>query len=143
MSKDTRGEVYAVIEKDWPVHETEIAKKLGLKTDKKNQKHSVARVHYHIRALKEQEKIMADCMDARCTLTGDSVILTDIVGFDMEIPTAICECSTFEQNGVKTPVSASATLGGNCNQDNCSAIWSTASDSYRGVLNTVHQCDDC
>jgi len=91
----------------------------------------------------EQEKIMANCMDARCTLTGDSVILTDIVGFDMEIPTAICECSTFEQNGVKTPVSASATLGGNCNQDNCSAIWSTASDSYRGVLNTVHQCDDC
>ena len=55
MSKETRAEVYKIVEKDWPVHETEIAKKLGLKTDKKNQKHSVARVHYHIRALKDQE----------------------------------------------------------------------------------------
>lgn len=58
MSKDTRSEVYATIEKDWPIHETEIAKRLGLKIDKKNQKQSVARVHYHIHALKEQEKII-------------------------------------------------------------------------------------
>ena len=91
----------------------------------------------------EQDKIMADCMDARCTLTGETVLLTDIAGFDMEIPTAVCECSTPEQSSVKTPIDVSATLGGNCNQDNCSAVWSSASDSYSGVLNSVPQWDDC
>jgi len=92
----------------------------------------------------QQDKIMADCMDAKCTLTGESVLLKDIGGFDMDIPTAICECSRFEESDITTSNNIAATLGGNCNQDNCSAIWSTASDAYMGVLNTVPQCDnDC
>jgi predicted transcriptional regulator len=58
MSKNLREEIYEIIEKEWPVHETAIAKKLGMKINGKNQKKAVARVHYHIKMLKDQEKIV-------------------------------------------------------------------------------------
>ena len=59
MSKNLREEIYEIIEKDWPVHETAIAKKLGMKIDGKNQKKAVAKINYHIKALEQQEKIMS------------------------------------------------------------------------------------
>lgn len=61
----------------------------------------------------------ADCMDGKCTLTGKTVMLTDKNGQQQEIPTAICEC-VISTGGPRR------TLGGQCNQQNCSAVWSTA-----------------
>jgi predicted transcriptional regulator len=54
MSKDTRERIYRIIEKDWPLHETEIARKLGLKGD---QKKVVARINYHVKALEKDELV--------------------------------------------------------------------------------------
>jgi len=79
------------------------------------------------------ETFHAGCMDAPCTLTGDTVSLTDIDGVTHEIPTAICTCN------VRTGESV-GTLGGQCSTSNCSAIWSTADDHAKGVLETVPQC---
>ena len=56
MPRDTRVEIYRIIEKDWPVHETEIAKKLGLKGE---QKKVVALINYHVKKLQEEEKVMS------------------------------------------------------------------------------------
>jgi len=56
MPKDTRVEIYRIIEKDWPAHETEIAKKLGLKGE---QKKVVALINYHVKKLQEEEKVMS------------------------------------------------------------------------------------
>lgn len=81
----------------------------------------------------DSNTLHAGCMDAPCTLTGDMVSLTDMDGITHEIPTAICECNV-KDTGPK------ATLGGHCNKSNCSAIWSTADDHARGVLETVTQC---
>lgn len=61
----------------------------------------------------------ADCMDGKCTLTGKTVMLTDKNGQQQEIPTAICEC-------VISTGGPPRTLGGQCNEQNCSAVWSTA-----------------
>ena len=61
----------------------------------------------------------ADCMDGKCTLTGNTVTLTDKSGQQQEIPTAICQCR------INTP-GGGGTLGGQCNEQNCSAVWSTA-----------------
>jgi predicted transcriptional regulator len=55
MSKDTRVQIYKIIEKDWPLHETEIAKKLGLKGE---QKKVVAMIDYHVKALERDELVM-------------------------------------------------------------------------------------
>jgi hypothetical protein len=60
----------------------------------------------------------ADCMDDKCTLTGKTATLTDKAGKKVEIPTAICQCKVSQKGG--------ATLGGQCNPANCSAIWSVA-----------------
>jgi hypothetical protein len=59
-----------------------------------------------------------DCMDGQCTLTGKTVTLTSKGGKKVEIPTAICQCKVSEKGG--------ATLGGQCNPANCSAVWSVA-----------------
>lgn len=64
-------------------------------------------------------KHTADCMDGKCTLTGKTVTLTDRHGQKQEIPTAICQCR------IETP-GGGGTLGGQCNEQNCSAVWSTA-----------------
>lgn len=77
----------------------------------------------------------AGCMDAPCTLTGDTVSLTDMDGITHDIPTAICDCNVTDR-GPK------ATLGAQCNTANCSAIWSTANDHADGVLGVVPQCSD-
>ncbi len=66
----------------------------------------------------------ADCMDAQCTLTGHAVQLQG-----EDIPTAICSCRIAAYPG-------GGTLGGDCNSQNCSAIWSTAGS----VLNSQPQC---
>ncbi len=57
MSKNTRVQIYKIIEKDWPLHETEIAKKLGLKVTEKSQKTVVAMIDYHIKALEKDELV--------------------------------------------------------------------------------------
>lgn len=54
MPKDTRAQIYKIIEEDWPLHETEIAKKLGLKGE---QKKVVAAIDYHVKALEKDELI--------------------------------------------------------------------------------------
>lgn len=81
-------------------------------------------------------------MNAKCTLTGETVLLKDIAEFDMQIPAAICECRRFEDSNITTHANISATLSGNCNQENCSAIWFAVSDTYNGVLNSVPQCEN-
>lgn len=77
----------------------------------------------------------ADCMDAKCKLTGDTVTLP--LGHAGElvdaVPTAICECRI-------TEVPGGSTEGGDCNADNCSATWSTASVEF---LSGQPQCEDC
>jgi hypothetical protein len=60
----------------------------------------------------------ANCMDQPCTLTGSTVTLTDNSGKKVQVPTAICQC--------KLGTAGGATLGGQCQSANCSAIWSTA-----------------
>jgi hypothetical protein len=75
----------------------------------------------------------ADCMDAECRLTGETVELTDKDGFVREVPTAVCACR-LETEG------AMATLGGLCSPANCSSVWSTAGDRAGGVLSFVPQC---
>ena len=77
----------------------------------------------------------AGCMDAPCTLTGDRVSLTDIDGVIHEVPTAICTCNVRAGE-------VGGTLGGQCSTSNCSAIWSTADDHAKGVLETVSQCTE-
>jgi len=57
MSKETRVQIYRIIEKDWPLHETEIAKKLGLKVTEKSQKKVVAMIDYHVKALEKDELV--------------------------------------------------------------------------------------
>lgn len=59
-----------------------------------------------------------NCMDGKCTLTGKTVTLTNKQGKKVQIPTAICQCKMSQGGG--------ATLGGQCNPANCSAIWSVA-----------------
>jgi hypothetical protein len=72
-------------------------------------------------------------MDAECRLTGETVVLTYESGLLHEVPTAIYTCA-LETEGAK------ATLGGQCNPENCSSIWSTAGDRTGGVLNILPQC---
>lgn len=81
----------------------------------------------------DEAGFQAGCMDAECRLTGETVELIDESGFIREVPTAICTC-TLETDG------AEATLGGQCNPENCSSIWSTANDHPDGTLSVVPQC---
>lgn len=74
----------------------------------------------------------ADCMDAKCTLTGKKVPLTNSDGEVHEIPTAICECEI-------SCGGANLTLGGRCNESNCSSVWSTAG----GVLENLPPSSWC
>lgn len=84
----------------------------------------------------EIQPIQANCMDAPCTLTGDMAPLTNEFGETLFVPTAICNCQLINSN------SPSGTLGGQCNTDNCSAIWSTSTEIRGRVLNVVPQCRD-
>ncbi len=59
-------------------------------------------------------------------------------GRTSEIPTAIYECRVITESSDTT----TGTLGGQCNTDNCSAIWSTSSDQSGSVLDMVPQCTD-
>ena len=82
------------------------------------------------------QPMQANCMDAPCTLTGEMVPLTDEFGETLFVPTAICNCQLINSD------SPSGTLGGQCNTDNCSAIWSTSSEIRGRVLDMVPQCTD-
>ena len=58
--KQLRSKILEVIENEWPVSITEIAKQLGLykkNIDERKRKAVVAKVVYHVKKLKEQEKI--------------------------------------------------------------------------------------
>lgn len=77
----------------------------------------------------------AGCMDAECRLTGETVELTDSLGFTQNVSTAICRCRLFSGD-------QQSTLGGKCSTANCSSIWSTAGDHPGGVLSFVPQCSD-
>lgn len=64
MSKKTfRQEIFEIIESDWPVHISGIARKLGLPVDGKDKKKIIARINYHINQLKEEEKILTKKID--------------------------------------------------------------------------------
>jgi hypothetical protein len=56
-----RNEIMAVIEEDWPISVTEIAKKLGIfkkGMDEKKRKASIGKIGYHVKKLKEDERLM-------------------------------------------------------------------------------------
>ncbi len=55
--RDLGERVYEVVEAEWPIHITGIAKKLGFKVTEKSQKRVVARIRYHLRQLENDEKI--------------------------------------------------------------------------------------
>lgn len=71
----------------------------------------------------------ANCMDGPCTRTGKTVTLTDKHGRKHQVPTAVCQCRITQGGG--------STLGGQCTQANCSAIWSVAGG---GLLAKLPQC---
>jgi hypothetical protein len=81
----------------------------------------------------EPDGRQAGCMDAECRLTGETVELTDSLGVTQNVPTAVCKCRLISNGGEQS------TLGGKCNTENCSSIWSTAKD-HPGVLSFVPQC---
>ncbi|MCL4244900.1 MAG: hypothetical protein KJ002_07200 [Candidatus Dadabacteria bacterium] len=83
----------------------------------------------------EPDGLQAGCMDAECSLTGETVELTDSLGVTQNVPTAICRCRLFSGD-------EQSTLGGKCNTANCSSIWSTAGDHPDGVLSFVPQCSE-
>jgi hypothetical protein len=56
-----RNEIMFVIEENWPISVTEIAKKLGIfkkGMDEKKRKASIGKIGYHVKKLKEEEKIL-------------------------------------------------------------------------------------
>lgn len=58
--KELRSDVTTIIEKNWPVSVTEIAQHLGIfkrGMDERKRKAAIGKVIYHIKKLKEQEKI--------------------------------------------------------------------------------------
>lgn len=61
--KNLREDVYKIIESDWPIHISGIARKLGLPVDGKDKKKIVARINYHVKLLKEEEKILTKKID--------------------------------------------------------------------------------
>ena len=63
MSKDFRTEIYGIIESDWPIHISVIARKLGLPVDGEEKKKIIARINYHVNQLKKEEKILTKKID--------------------------------------------------------------------------------
>lgn len=78
----------------------------------------------------------ANCMDAPCTLTGETVPVVDIFGETIMVPTAICDCEIINSD------QPSGTLGGQCNQANCSSVWSTSTEIRGSLLEQVAQCTE-
>ena len=64
MSKNNnlREEIYNVIESDWPIHISGIARKLDMPVDKEP-KRVTSRIKYHINLLKEEEKVLTKKID--------------------------------------------------------------------------------
>ena len=55
-----RDEIMIIIEREWPVSVTEIAEHLGIfkrGMNEKKRKAAIGRIGYHVKKLKEQEKI--------------------------------------------------------------------------------------
>ena len=63
MSKNFQNEILEVIDSNWPIHISGIARKLGLPVDGKEKKKIIARINYHINQLKEEEKIVTKKID--------------------------------------------------------------------------------
>ena len=65
MSKKiSRGEIYKIIENEWPVNISGIARRLELPVDDSTKtKQIVARISYHVNELKKQEKIHTKKID--------------------------------------------------------------------------------
>ncbi|MFH1474085.1 MAG: hypothetical protein ABIE55_04320 [Candidatus Aenigmatarchaeota archaeon] len=58
--KQLRNKILEVVEKEWPVSITEIARHLGLykkSMDERKRKTAVAKVVYHVRKLEKEEKV--------------------------------------------------------------------------------------
>jgi len=58
--KHLRNKILEIIEKEWPISITQIASQLGFykrKMNERKRKAVVAKVVYHVKKLKEQEKI--------------------------------------------------------------------------------------
>jgi predicted transcriptional regulator len=67
----TRDEIMNIVEKEWPVSVTEIAEHLGIfkrGMNEKKRKAAIGRIGYHVKKLKEQEKI-------RTKIIGQTVII--------------------------------------------------------------------
>lgn len=63
ISKIDGSDIYRVVEKSWPINISGIARELGLKVDGKDQKKIVARLSYHVKKLKNEEKIVVKKID--------------------------------------------------------------------------------
>jgi hypothetical protein len=56
-----RNEIMAVIEENWPISVTEIARKMGIfkkGMDERKRKASIGKIGYHVKKLKEDERLM-------------------------------------------------------------------------------------
>lgn len=65
MSKENgmRGKIYEIIESNWPIHISGIARELRLPVDGAEKKKIVARINYHVNKLKDEEKIHTKKID--------------------------------------------------------------------------------
>jgi len=64
MSKNNNltEEVYNVIESEWPIHISGIARKLGMPVDEEPKK-ITSRLRYHVNLLKNEEKVITKKID--------------------------------------------------------------------------------
>ena len=64
MSKNNnlREEIYKVVENNWPIHISGIARKLDMPVDKEPKK-VTSRIKYHINLLKDEEKVLTKKID--------------------------------------------------------------------------------
>lgn len=60
--KDLREQIYQVIENDWPVHISGIARKLNMPVDEEP-KRVTSKIGYHIKLLKDDEKVLTKKID--------------------------------------------------------------------------------
>ena len=56
--KNLRGEIFSIIESNWPIHATKIAQHLGYEITEQNQKQVLGKIKYHIDVLEKQDKIL-------------------------------------------------------------------------------------
>jgi predicted transcriptional regulator len=62
MTKNMDQDIYKIIENNWPINISGIARKMGIH-DEKDARKSIARIKYHIKKLEDQEKIITKKID--------------------------------------------------------------------------------